>query len=553
MSLLALFDSTGTWFTPHQILLIDSLLAEPDLADLALCRWATATKIDDIDHLSFRLLPELCARYPRHTALATIQGRIKGVYRQNFYQNTLLFAHAERIFDRFHSAGIDFVLMKGMAVALLYHGTPARRVLGDCDVLVRLQHMQAAEAILVSEGFRYRYAPEDRVRDRHSHDFVDKAGRGFDLHWYSLLECCEHGMDDGFWQRTGTVSWRGMEIRILSPEDAFIVAGTNGIREPEAMRADWLLDMACLHLHHALDWALIRNELHARRLLPSFLSALATLQRFLPGFPTAKVEQVLAAELRDGLALAVAQNRIYPATPAADQALTAALDTAARLRAIVAEAAATDPRSAIARCGNTARYLRYETHPDGSVRTLRLHRDLRPYLEQIFFLDTPEKLRRAHAEASRPDERHLSFAPGQLWLPAANRLQHYAAEYQPSATELHFAASEQSKKITVGVTNISPNPWREFPTTGYRFGLSYHLFSEIGAVLRWDFDRNFFLPSVLGHIAVLLPGETLDVELAILRPPAPGRYLVRLDIVHEMVAWFDPAALSPPDIVVTAA
>ena len=41
---------------------------------------------------------------------------------------------------------------------------------------------------------------------------------------------------------------------------------------------------------------------------------------------------------------------------------------------------------------------------------------------------------------------------------------------------------------------------------------------------------------------MLLPGDSLQVELEILRPPAPGRYEARLDIVHEWIAWFDPSA-----------
>jgi hypothetical protein len=39
---------------------------------------------------------------------------------------------------------------------------------------------------------------------------------------------------------------------------------------------------------------------------------------------------------------------------------------------------------------------------------------------------------------------------------------------------------------------------------------------------------------------MLLPGDGLELEVEILRPRWPGRYEVRLDIVHENVAWFDP-------------
>jgi hypothetical protein len=92
----------------------------------------------------------------------------------------------------------------------------------------------------------------------------------------------------------------------------------------------------------------------------------------------------------------------------------------------------------------------------------------------------------------------------------------------------------------VRVTNGSTWPWHIFAGSLYQFGLSYHLFQESGELVRWDFPRLYFPQSRRGQVAMLLPGDSLDLQIEILRPPKSGRYEARLDIAHEHVAWFDP-------------
>jgi hypothetical protein len=45
---------------------------------------------------------------------------------------------------------------------------------------------------------------------------------------------------------------------------------------------------------------------------------------------------------------------------------------------------------------------------------------------------------------------------------------------------------------------------------------------------------------VRNQVVMLLPGDSVQVDLDILRPPKPGRYVARLDIVQEGLVWLDP-------------
>lgn len=85
----------------------------------------------------------------------------------------------------------------------------------------------------------------------------------------------------------------------------------------------------------------------------------------------------------------------------------------------------------------------------------------------------------------------------------------------------------QTRELSVRVVNESRVPLGFGPAS---FGLSYHLFSHDGYLLRWDNERTWFRRA-------LQTGEARDMQVAIAAPPDPGRYRVELDIVWEGVAW----------------
>ena len=93
------------------------------------------------------------------------------------------------------------------------------------------------------------------------------------------------------------------------------------------------------------------------------------------------------------------------------------------------------------------------------------------------------------------------------------------------------AGSEAS--LALQVRNEGDTTWlhQELPAGGYvRVGA--HLMSERRESLDWDFMRAW-LP---GPVAA---GESAAVDARFHLPATPGRYLLRLDMVDEGVAWFE--------------
>jgi hypothetical protein len=89
------------------------------------------------------------------------------------------------------------------------------------------------------------------------------------------------------------------------------------------------------------------------------------------------------------------------------------------------------------------------------------------------------------------------------------------------------------QKLEFKVKNVSSSPW---PVTVFRGGapslrLANHWLDPAGAVLVNDDGR--------APISIeVKPGEETQVSLTVTAPPTPGRYILEIDMLQELVAWF---------------
>lgn len=527
--------------------MLDALLGEGAVSDEALRDWAGAVDLDNLDGASNRLIPALYARAGLQPALRSLSGRMKGVYRYCFSRNNRLLNAIQPVCRALASAEIDFILFKGMSNVLQYYNSAALRSFGDCDILVRWRDKDRAEGVLAACGFRYRYDAQKKPEDRHSHDFVDATGNGLDLHWYSLFESCDEGADDGFWSRSRLIEWKGLRLRVLAPEDEFLVAGIGGIRQIGGLREihahlDWLYDAwLILKATPDFDWGLLREELCRRKLQSSFVSAIVLMRRFIPHFPSAVVEEQFRKEICSLAERRVAENRVFGLDPTTDLELTAAVSSPDIPRFRFQRLFYKDHRSRVARSGNVIRHMRYSTHEDGSVSHLAFHRDVRAFLRRIFGVANRKALREAPNHARRPENVELRLPPGVLRIPVKESRRIRAARLDVDGHLLRFATPDVShQSVTVRITNRGWRPWHVFASDDCMIGLSYHLTAANGDLLGWEFPRQYLLTPVRNQVVMLLPGDSVQVDLDILRPPKPGRYVARLDIVQEGVVWLDP-------------
>jgi hypothetical protein len=100
------------------------------------------------------------------------------------------------------------------------------------------------------------------------------------------------------------------------------------------------------------------------------------------------------------------------------------------------------------------------------------------------------------------------------------------ASFVPALSKLE-AKPGQTLTLPVTVDNRSETP---FPHGKATFGLSYHLISAKGRVLKFDNQRSYFE-------APVAPGLSITTELKIQAPLEPGTYLLEIDLVCESMWW----------------
>jgi hypothetical protein len=99
--------------------------------------------------------------------------------------------------------------------------------------------------------------------------------------------------------------------------------------------------------------------------------------------------------------------------------------------------------------------------------------------------------------------------------------------------------------LVVRVRNDSAGLWKDpktaNPSTGagrYAVRMS-HRWRDANDEPITKYDGRWELPRAVG------PGEEADVKMAIQAPAQPGEYRLQMDLVEELVAWFEPHGATP--------
>ena len=241
-------------------------------------------------------------------------------------QRTFLFsamamtAELLRLLDRFSSAGIEAVPVKGPVLALRAYGDPGMRHYSDLDLLVRQSEIARATELLTACGYdplvsleaiAWKKIPgEYAFTQRHSSLRVE-------LHTERTLRYYPRPVSfDELFLRRKPVLLDGRSVAALSPEDDLLMLCVHGAKDLWA-RLIWVADIAGFLQHEvALDWHFTFGQarrLGARRMLNTGLRLASRLLDVpLPAGAADALRDSGAAQLANQIALRLPSSQPSP-------------------------------------------------------------------------------------------------------------------------------------------------------------------------------------------------------------------------------------------------
>jgi hypothetical protein len=465
-------------------------------------------------------------------------------------KNSMLFAEARNVLVRLREAGVDFLLFKGIGIVLRYHLSLAARPMGDVDILVKPDAVRRAERVLAELGWHYAHPRERRPTDVHSYDYVKPGPRGFDLHWYALLESPRPAIDDGLWARAETTDWDGFPVNVMAPADLVLTGVVNGLRETEPMRLQWIYDVAGIALADGgVDWRVVWDEARKRDLLDSVFKGLHLVHRISgDAVPAAVLGSLLKRDpgFRGRfLRSVVAGARTQELSEAERSEVQTALRPSAGRRPRAGQAAAD--------MDGLPSQIRFVANRHDQIESLFLQRRHLPLLAELFQAGDRTMLEAAIALFPDAPQGFLAVPPGLLAL----RIRPALAEYRARSAGRHLPRElvlccGTAREVMVEVRNDSACCWPVCHGSSALFGLTYRLIPESGARTWSGGPRTYLARPKRASVAFVEPGQSMRCRLKVTAPSEPGRYIAHLELVQEHVAWFSAHGNEFPTIALRA-
>ena len=184
---------------------------------------------------------------------------LKNARDYGLYRDLLLGHELEKVLIHFNEWGIQAVPLKGPVLGEAIYGHPGLRPASDLDILVVPGQLGAAGHALAELGYR-RAASRQATHPFHDVYYLKNDGISVvvELHWAlgdGRLAAFDHQV---IWNRIRTVSFNGLQVLCLSPEDNLIYLSQH-LPKHDIGLLKLLCDIGCLLRQYGgnMDWTYI--------------------------------------------------------------------------------------------------------------------------------------------------------------------------------------------------------------------------------------------------------------------------------------------------------
>ena len=264
--------------SPEQKLLLRAAILRSADAVEAWEAWKKRVDVDKVDPASHRMLPLLYRNLHKLGISDPAMGKYKGVYRQTWYKNRILFHAIVPVLRSLGNAGIRTMVLKGAALTVLYYKDYGLRPMNDFDILIRPEQALPAIGLLKTLGWRpMEFEPtQEYISVSYSHGFTNGSGQELDLHWHVLPQSRGVHADDDFWDGAASTCINDIPVHALSSTDQLLHVCIHGARWNLIPPFRWVADAMTVFDTSLtrIDWCRLIVQAEKRRLVLPLLDAL---------------------------------------------------------------------------------------------------------------------------------------------------------------------------------------------------------------------------------------------------------------------------------------
>jgi hypothetical protein len=263
----------------------------------AFVEWLATTDIETCHFPEQRLLVRIASRFPESRLSVSERARLNGIVRLLWTKSRLTLDHATPVLKVLRAAGVELLVLKGMALTALDMQNLKGRIAHDIDILIRVSDLPMALSILDESGWRSARGEsglllKQRGAAFRSLNFMKPPFGDIDLHTRAYVTTSRHNeAEAGIWSRSTRASLLGVDVLVPSPTDRLANAIAHGVIDAHR-HSDWLVDCAQLVGEGGIDWSVVETLVDALAVPAQATLALLYLSEVL-GFPV--LEATLAS------------------------------------------------------------------------------------------------------------------------------------------------------------------------------------------------------------------------------------------------------------------
>ncbi|MGE4170711.1 MAG: nucleotidyltransferase family protein [Candidatus Margulisiibacteriota bacterium] len=272
------------WPNKHQIELLKAGLFPPEVAVGHWQNWEAVyqNRYETIDHASAGLIPLALRNTEKQLPQTPFVKRCKGVYRQTWTHNQLLWLGIQPVIAFLEKSNIPYAFLKGMYMIREEYQDFGCRRLGDVDILISKAHFDFTVLQLKRLGFESEDSHKVMQGSRHAALLKNKANLNLDLH-VRLFNQLPIEVGPG----------------ALTPEMRLFHTIVHGLKPSRVSGIRWIADAVTLISHHPIDWdALCHTAIQAKAAYQLYKGLAFLKTDFFAPVPQTTLAQLLAATHR---------------------------------------------------------------------------------------------------------------------------------------------------------------------------------------------------------------------------------------------------------------